>query len=204
MREFLKYCAQIPYNSAARALPPEYRESYERWGLDCVGFAELTIGEYPQAVVISGVFRRDYIHVATVVDGFYVDPFLRMSEPLSIVEGQETRVGTYFADTVVYGRYDPSHILAVKQVRFLHKMNTYKFNLEKQESQFSRPSRRNSYVFLHNKRPVFIRDQRTLNGSEGISVTGVTEYEAEQLLMEKYGIGLSDIYDMFSAAQQHR
>ena len=201
LHEFLEHCAQIPYNSAARDLPPTYNDA-DTWGLDCVEFARRTQDVFPDAVTIRGWYKGNSIHVATVVGDQYVDPFLRMKQP-ALISTQRQTVPSFFHETHVHVQFDPdTDHLHVWETRDRFHRNEYHYYLNQQDIG-NPPIGGYYFMLLDNGYPVTIQKHKMIRSTASVVVKGADVEYAQQLLQNRLNISLEDIGQMFYDAGQN-
>lgn len=207
MKEFLRSCADIPYNSASADLPDAYND-HRTWGLDCVGFAKLVVGAYPNFQMISGLYGTESVHMAAIAPSnrsdhlYYVDAFLRMKEPLPVRRDVFTEVETHFEGFVISGKYDSANnmlSIALQRRDRCHSKYTFCLGTPLMHS----TPHRYRYSVLHEGRPVTVEKQKRVGGTTSVAVKGAEETTVETVLQKKFGIGIQDVALMFFYAEEN-
>jgi hypothetical protein len=196
LKEFLKYNATLPYNSAVRELPESYAENI-KYGLDCFGFVELMQSYFPDTQPILGSYGQGFAHQAAVLDEKYVDPFLRMSDS-AVISASPSRISTYYAGSDVSVNIDGNNRLTVNLTRTGKTLNTYNFDLNnRRPDTLVTDPRIYKYVFLHDGQPISVVKTKT-----GIEVVGMPSQSCDEILRNRFRLSLADIKQMFFDASQ--
>lgn len=205
MSEFLRYCAQIPCNSAAPDLPEAY-SNYNTWGLNCEGFADLVLQNVSDARKISGFYGGGAVHVAAImVTGnkqsfYYVDPYLRMVELLAIKPNEKTRVKTYYDDIVLQGSLNNTN-LTVECIKGFRTILSYNFDIK--SSLMDVNPHGYGFSILEKGRSITIEKKKTLDSTTEVNVYGADVRTFNQIINRRYGIGVDDVAKMFFDAGQN-
>lgn len=203
IKEFLADCANIPYNSAARDLPPSYKDYPDIWGLDCVLFAQRAAEQLPETDVIRGWYDDGNIHVAALSGRkTYVDPYLRMLDGSDIDSSSEAP--TFYRGTSVRCEHNPDEArLAVTQTKYrVYRLNYYVYDLNRQDELTDPPSGGYMYAFLCDERQIVCKPAK-VHGQHVIKVGGADPEDADRILRERFGIDLGGINEMFHQAIQN-
>jgi hypothetical protein len=199
--EFLRYCSQLPYNSCYPDLPDWYRQNLH-WGLDCYGFAHLALDRFPDSKIITGVYGNGMVHAAALVENQFVDPFLRLAQPLTLKNDQWTEAPTFYEGSTVRGYMDSStSILQIELMKGNRTIKPYVF-YESNQVVVRMPV---AYRFsvLHDGRPMIIEKRTSIRGQVRTQICGASESDAEAILQESYGFGLTEVSQMFIDAGQN-
>ena len=208
MIEFLRSCLEIPYNSASSDLPEVYRsEPINTWGLDCNGFSDLVAQIDTQARKISGIYRDGQIHIASLIQHpgegvFYIDPFLRMKEPLLLRDGEITQASSYLDQSNVIADFTSSKmgLLHICLFHLERCLISYDFDLKKPLIPLQSHGYR--YTFIHEGYPLTIEKKRA-HGSVQLGVKGGDPDIINTKLYESHGIKMDDIGQMFFDAAEN-
>lgn len=201
MKEFLRSLADIPHNSAYRDLPPAY-DDYHVWGLDCTGFTGLVLAANPNFQAVWGSYGQEGIHVAAIAPSrqvesvYYVDAFLRMKTPLLLRHQVLSEGESHFEGSTIEGKYDAHHnTLHTALKKAGRYMVSYTFKLGAVAMPI--PPHRYYYSVLHEGRPITIDKMKTLDNTTTVVVKGTEMPRAEHILLEEYGIRVTDVARMF-------
>jgi hypothetical protein len=196
--DVLRYSADIPYNSAKPDLPPAYNDV--SYGLDCFGFVDLLRQYYPELVQIIGTYGNGIVHAAAMLDGEFVDAFLRMKEPMRIDGSQ--KVETYYDGSHVASNLKHDRLLDIQIRRGWKLMNEYHYDLGANANMEYQPHQYR-FTFLNRGCPVTIAKLKSTDQGTRIEVIGEESREVERILRYKYGFGVDDVAQMFFDAGQN-
>lgn len=196
--EVLKYSAGIPYNSAKPDLPPAYDDL--SWGLDCFGFVDFLRGYYPELTEIVGTYDNGMVHAAALLDGEFVDAFLRMKEPLKI--GGHCSVDTYYDGSNVTSNIEHDRLLDIQLNRGWRLIKEYSYDLAGNQRPVRQPHLY-QFKFLNRGSAITIAKLKTRDQSTRIEVIGGDIDEVEHMLRDRYSISIDDVAQMFYQAGQN-
>jgi len=122
LEKIIQQAAAIPYNSAAGLFRLMGSPQPSIYGEDCLGQLKIVADALPPNTPVAYLPTtfRNVNHVAAIVKGVYIDPFLCLTEPIPLSQletGQEITAKTLASNQKVKARLKSPNELVVRLVR---------------------------------------------------------------------------------------